>query len=154
MASEFPMAARFRPHGVIGLALALGLAGPAWAKPTAVVINVPGIACTSCARDITMRLRELRGIDAAVVDVDHRLVRARFDDAAVTVAEMLAVIDGLGFTGSIDRPGVTRPPAPIRKKKPERPHPPGGGLPPGGAGANAGGRAARQHWRGPGFPVG
>lgn len=83
-----------------GLFLILAL--PAWAKPVSVIIRVPGIACKVCAGDIHTRLLDLGGVRVADVDVERRRVRVTYDDDKASVADLLAAIDSLGFTGAVE----------------------------------------------------
>lgn len=61
-----------------------------------IAMTVPTMACPICVRSIRVRLRkaELRDIQ---IDLDTKLVRARFDPARITAVEVEALVEGQGF---------------------------------------------------------
>lgn len=61
-----------------------------------IVMIVPSMSCPLCARSIRVRLEEA-GVQAIRIDVEAKLVRARFDTARITAAEVEALVEGQGF---------------------------------------------------------
>lgn len=62
-----------------------------------IVMTVPGMSCPLCVRSIERRLEEA-GLQGIRIDLDTKLVRARFDPARTTVSEVEALVEGQGFT--------------------------------------------------------
>jgi copper chaperone CopZ len=77
------------------------------AQPTAVELDVPGIACKSCAGDVQGALSALPGVARVRIDVIRRRVVIGYEPRTVTVADMLKAMDAIGFTGK--RPSVAGP---------------------------------------------
>lgn len=61
------------------------------------VMTVPGMSCPLCVRSIEHRL-EQAGLQDIRIDLDTKLVRARFDPARTTISEVEALVEGQGFT--------------------------------------------------------
>lgn len=56
------------------------------------VLNVPDISCEHCERTITNALTPVAGIREVRVDIPGRQVHVAYDDAAVDVDKMKAVL--------------------------------------------------------------
>lgn len=60
-------------------------------------LNVPGISCDHCKSTIEGAVGQLDGIEAVEVDIDRRIVAIDFDHTAVTLPEIVAVLDEAGY---------------------------------------------------------
>ena len=56
------------------------------------VLNVPDISCEHCERTITNALTPVAGIREVRVDIPGRQVHVAYDDAAIDVDKMKAVL--------------------------------------------------------------
>jgi copper chaperone len=56
------------------------------------VLNVPDISCEHCERTITNALTPVAGIREVRVDIPGRQVHVAYDDAAVDVDRMKAIL--------------------------------------------------------------
>lgn len=61
-----------------------------------IVMTVPSMSCPLCVRSIRARLEEA-GLKDIRIDLDTKLVRARFDPARITPSEVEALVAGQGF---------------------------------------------------------
>ncbi|HJU82221.1 MAG TPA: copper ion binding protein [Acidimicrobiia bacterium] len=62
-----------------------------------ITLNVPGISCAHCKNTIEGAVGQLEGIDVVAVNIDQRTVAIDFDDAAVTLPEIVAALDEVGY---------------------------------------------------------
>ena len=60
-------------------------------------LNVPGISCDHCKNTIEGAVGQLEGIAMVEVDIARRTVALAFDDTAVTLPEIVAVLDEAGY---------------------------------------------------------
>jgi copper chaperone len=60
-------------------------------------LNVPGISCDHCKNTIEGAVGRLDGIAVVDVNIDQRTVAIDFDDTAVTLPEIVAVLDEAGY---------------------------------------------------------
>ena len=60
-------------------------------------LNVPGISCDHCKNTIEGAVGGLDGIAMVDVNIDQRTVAIDFDDTAVTLPEIVAVLDEAGY---------------------------------------------------------
>lgn len=60
------------------------------------VMTVPSMSCPLCVRSIRVRLEE-EGLQDIRIDLETKLVRARFDPGRITAAEVEALVEGQGF---------------------------------------------------------
>ncbi len=61
-----------------------------------IVMTVPSMSCPLCARSIRVRLEEAE-IQDIRIDLEAKLVRARFDPGRITAAAVEALVEGQGF---------------------------------------------------------
>jgi copper chaperone len=57
------------------------------------VLNVPDISCDHCERAITGALAPVEGISDVRVDIPGRQVRVEYDEGAIDVERMKAILD-------------------------------------------------------------
>ncbi len=57
-----------------------------------VILNVPDISCEHCVRTVTQALQPLEGVRSVRVDIPTQTVRVDFDERAVDVERMKAVL--------------------------------------------------------------
>jgi copper chaperone len=57
-----------------------------------VTFNVPSISCGHCVRTIRAALDELAGVQQVNVDIDAKQVEVVYDSAAVSEAQMKAIL--------------------------------------------------------------
>jgi copper chaperone len=60
-------------------------------------LNVPGISCDHCKNTIEGAVGRLDGIAMVDVNIDQRTVAIDFDDTAVTIPEIVAILDEAGY---------------------------------------------------------
>ena len=67
---------------------------------------VPGMTCRRCVRKVTAALRDVAGVALVQADVRTTTVVLHGDAAVV---EVLAALDGAGFTGTVVPPASEDP---------------------------------------------
>lgn len=60
-------------------------------------ITVPEIFCQTCQKSIEGALSVLDGVARAVVDIERRQVTVDYDEAAVSLAALIAAIEEQGY---------------------------------------------------------
>ena len=60
------------------------------------VMTVPSMSCPLCVRSIRVRLEEA-GLENIRIDLQTKLVQARFDPGRMTAADVEALVEGQGF---------------------------------------------------------
>ncbi|WP_455074067.1 heavy metal translocating P-type ATPase [Prevotella fusca] len=66
-------------------------------------IPVIGMACSACSANVEKKLNELKGVKAASVSLPGRSVLIDYDPDAVSLEQMKAEINGIGFDLVIDK---------------------------------------------------
>ncbi len=86
-------------------------------KPDRVELAIEGMTCASCAARIEKRLNRLQGVEASVnFASEHAAVS--FDPGEVSVADLIALVEGAGYHASLPRDalGEDDPVAPLRPR--------------------------------------
>jgi copper chaperone len=60
-------------------------------------LNVPGISCDHCKSTIQGAVGQLEGIETVQVDIEQRTVAVVFDDAEVSLPQIVAALDEAGY---------------------------------------------------------
>ena len=85
--------------------------------PDRVELAIEGMTCASCAARIEKRLNRLQGVEASVnFASEHAAVS--FDPGEVSVADLIALVEGAGYHASLPREalGEDDPVAPLRPR--------------------------------------
>ena len=69
---------------------------------TTVELSLGGMTCASCAARIEKRLNKLDGVDAKV---NYATETATVTAAGVATDEMIAAVEGIGYTATVAAPG-------------------------------------------------
>ena len=80
-----------------GAMVALILAGPAWASPKAVTLNVSGMNCPACPITVKKALEKVRGVSKVEVRFDRKLVLVTFDDAKTKTDALVKATTDAGY---------------------------------------------------------
>ncbi|MEJ5252260.1 MAG: heavy-metal-associated domain-containing protein [Chthonomonadetes bacterium] len=64
-------------------------------------LSAPDIACKSCANAITNALNRLSGVQQVTVDIAGKLVDVQFDEAQVSIEQILQRLDDAGFPATV-----------------------------------------------------
>jgi copper chaperone len=64
---------------------------------TDLTLNVPDISCGHCKDSIEGAVGQLSGVGTVEVSVADRTVNVAFDDAAVTLDDIVGAIEGQGY---------------------------------------------------------
>lgn len=67
-------------------------------------IPVEGMSCVACAARVKQTLKELAGVQAAEVNLEHRNVQVRYLDGQISPERLVAAINQLGYKAG--RPSV------------------------------------------------
>lgn len=62
-----------------------------------VILNVPTISCDHCKMTIEGAVSQLEGVSKTEVDIDKRTVLVDFDEAQVTLQEIVEAMDEVGY---------------------------------------------------------
>jgi len=83
---------------MIGLALAVTLAGCAREIPARSVFTVEGMHCDGCSTSITAALKAVDGVEEASADHEEGVAEAVYRPGKVDVEELKTEIEKLGYT--------------------------------------------------------
>ena len=61
------------------------------------IINVEGMSCEHCEKAVTNAVAALDGVDSVKVSLEENTVTVEYDEAQVSVDEMKAEIEELGY---------------------------------------------------------
>ncbi len=64
-------------------------------------LSAPDIVCKSCANAITNALNRLGGVQQVTVDIAGKLVDVQFDEAQVSIEQILQRLDDAGFPATV-----------------------------------------------------
>jgi P-type Cu+ transporter len=67
--------------------------------------DVGGMTCAACATNIERALKKLDGVSNASVNFPMSTARAEYDPDKVSAADMLKVIEEIGYTASVKKEG-------------------------------------------------
>jgi copper ion binding protein len=62
-----------------------------------ITLTVPDISCDHCKTTIEGAISQLTGVDSVTVDVEERTVALDFDEDDVTLPEIVAALDEVGY---------------------------------------------------------
>jgi copper ion binding protein len=62
-----------------------------------ITLTVPDISCDHCKTTIEGAISQLTGVDSVTVDVEGRTVALDFDEDDVTLPEIVAALDDVGY---------------------------------------------------------
>jgi copper ion binding protein len=62
-----------------------------------ITLTVPDISCDHCKTTIEGAISQLTGVDSVTVDVEGRTVALDFDEDDVTLPEIVAALDEVGY---------------------------------------------------------
>ena len=74
-------------------------------KSTDVQLDIGGMTCASCAARIEKRLNKLDGV-TATVNYSTEKAKVTIVDAQLTIDDLIAQVEGVGYTASVPRPAV------------------------------------------------
>ena len=60
-------------------------------------LNVPDISCNHCKDTIEGAVGQLEGIETVQVDVEQRTVAVAFDETEISLPQIVAAIDEVGY---------------------------------------------------------
>ena len=63
-------------------------------------LEVRGMTCNNCVRHVSQALRGLPGVDEVQVDLAAGKARVQHDPGRVSVAELVAAVEGAGYEAS------------------------------------------------------
>ncbi|KZX37183.1 mercury transporter [Wohlfahrtiimonas chitiniclastica] len=66
-----------------------------------ITLSVPDISCGHCTSSIENGLSKLAGIDAVSADVATKTAQVTFDDATLSINDILDALDDLGFEAKV-----------------------------------------------------
>ncbi|HJH29402.1 MAG TPA: heavy metal translocating P-type ATPase [Methanosarcinaceae archaeon] len=66
-----------------------------------VTLDVGGMTCSACVQNIERVLNKLKGIESATVNLTLEKAQVEYDSSQVSPAEMIAAIEGIGYTASL-----------------------------------------------------
>ncbi len=66
-----------------------------------VTLDVGGMTCSACVQNIERVLNKLKGVDSATVNLTLEKAQVEYDSSQVSPAEMIAAIEGIGYTASL-----------------------------------------------------
>ncbi len=61
-------------------------------------LKIPAIDCQKCVDTIKRTLQAVPSAEVADADTENKLVRIQFDESAVSVDEIRAALDEIGFS--------------------------------------------------------
>lgn len=64
---------------------------------TSSTLNVPEISCGHCKESIEGAVGALDGVSSVTVDIEPRLVNLEFDSAVVSLDQIKAAIEAVGY---------------------------------------------------------
>ena len=67
-----------------------------------VTLKVDGMTCASCPYQVQSALKRVRGVKAAVANLEKRNAVVTFDDAVTSVAELTKATADAGFPSMVD----------------------------------------------------
>jgi len=62
------------------------------------ILSVPDISCEHCVNAINAALKELPGVETVNTDIPTKTVSLRYNTNLVTMAQVEAVLDDIGYT--------------------------------------------------------
>jgi len=68
---------------------------------TTIELATSGMHCGSCAMLIDMTLADIEGVESSKTDHVSGTTVVAFDDAVVSVADLIAAVRGVGYEASI-----------------------------------------------------
>jgi len=66
-----------------------------------VTLDVGGMTCASCAMNVEKVLKRFKGVSSVSVNVSTGRARVEYNSSLVSVGEMIAAIEGIGYTASL-----------------------------------------------------
>ena len=60
-------------------------------------LNVPDISCDHCKDTIEGAVGQLEGVETVQVDVEQRTVAVAFDETEISLPQIVAAIDEVGY---------------------------------------------------------
>lgn len=64
---------------------------------TITILDVPEISCGHCKSSIESSVGALAGVESVTVEIDPKTVRVAFDDSSVSLADIRAAIEAVGY---------------------------------------------------------
>lgn len=61
------------------------------------ILSVPDVSCDHCKMTIEQALGHITGVGAAKVDIPAKTVAISFDEAAVSLDEIVDALSGVGY---------------------------------------------------------
>lgn len=69
---------------------------------TTLNLKISGMHCDSCAKIITLGLKEVAGVERVEVDQKSKLARVSFDEKIINQQAILTTIENSGYKGELD----------------------------------------------------
>ncbi|WP_292461876.1 heavy metal translocating P-type ATPase [Methanolobus sp.] len=66
-----------------------------------ITLDVGGMTCASCAMNVEKVLKRLKGVSTVSVNVSLGKARIEYNSSLVSVEEMIAAVDGIGYSASL-----------------------------------------------------
>lgn len=63
-----------------------------------IVLSVPDVSCAHCEKTINGTLGELAGVASVATDIPTKTVQVAFDPSQVTLEQIEATLDEIGYT--------------------------------------------------------
>ncbi len=89
-----------RPHA-LAAALFLIVSSSAWAAPTTVTLEVPGMTCPTCPITIKKALLKEQGVSGVAVRYEKKKLVVSFDDAKTNPAKIMQSTASVGFPSQV-----------------------------------------------------
>lgn len=93
---QTPLAGAF-----VALALATGIASPAWAAQQTVTLSVPTMDCPVCPITVKKALTRVTGVVKAEVNFDKRQAVVIYDDARTQVGQLTKATADAGYPSQV-----------------------------------------------------
>jgi copper chaperone len=73
-----------------------------------IVLSVPDISCEHCVKTVNNTLGTLAGVEAVSTDIPTKSVHLRYDAGQLSLAQIEAVLDDVGYTVAKEPPLAPR----------------------------------------------
>ena len=82
---------------------ALVLAGPAWASPRTVTLNVSGMTCPACPVTVKKALEKVPGVSKIEVRYEKKQMLVTFDDAKTDTNALVKATTDAGYPSQVEK---------------------------------------------------
>jgi len=85
--------------------VALACAGPAWASPHIVTLNVSGMTCEACPITVKKALEKVPGVSKVEVRFEKKQVLVTFDDSKTNTDALVKATTNAGYPSQPEKAG-------------------------------------------------